>query len=233
MTHDFDLVPDEYRQQVQFYNYIRIFCFGYLILLCVLLAGWTLLSFLQNTQNQAIDTLQNAKQIWITRQKQLTELEHEKYKLEKWLDIFDSLHGRPSAKQVIGMLDRALNENIWFSELKFQRTMKKTRSNESGRPSSPIKFESAQSSDPFGITIDIPITDTNATKERLQVGTHLTIHGEALDHSYLASFLRDLLEQPEVAQGRIEKTNSRRHQGYAVVGYEIALSLHNMVEKKP
>ena len=84
MTHEFDLVPNDYHQRAQFYRYFRTFCFAYLILLGNLLAGWTMLSLLQNSQSQEIDTLQKAKQVWIARQKQLTELVHEKNKLEKW-----------------------------------------------------------------------------------------------------------------------------------------------------
>lgn len=207
---EFNLVPDEYRQQTRIQKWLSIFLATYLCLLGTILVSKLLLNHLQHQQKETFDSLQKTKQIWIEGKKKLNELRSEQQRLEKLNNVLSSLHKGPSARQIILALDRVMNENIWFDHLAFQWQG---------------EVVSIKETVETGYIIIVPMDDANPQEKAWSIKTQLAIQGEVLNHSHLASLISALINQPEIADAQVIKTHVGPSLHKNVVTFEIAVSL--------
>lgn len=211
--HEFNLIPNEYYQRIRIQHWLKIFAFSYAALICVIYSGHTFLSHLETQQNEYIGTLQQSKQVIISQQKELGGLRKEKQQLKKWHSIFNSLHKGPTAQHLLIALDRVLNNNIWLRQLSFIREEETADANN-------IAVNT-------GYLIVVPQELNKGQRQAWRMKTHMTLQGEALDHSTLASLVSDLIDQQEIDDVRITKTASHRYIYQTAVTFEVDLLLNS------
>jgi len=211
--HEFNLIPNEYYQRIQIQRWLKIFALSYAALVCTIFGGAALLDHLETQQNEYIGTLQQSKQVVINQQKELSGLREEKRKLEKWHSIFSSLHKGPTAQHLLIALDRVLNNNIWFRQLSFIREEEIAE----------VNSEAVNT----GYLMIVPMDSGKGQKQAWRMKTHMTLRGEALDHSTLASLVGDLIDQQEIDDARILRTALHQYSNQTVVTFEVDLLLNS------
>ena len=74
-----------------------------------------------------------------------------------------------------------------------------------------------------GYFVVVPLDEPNRPNRAWRMDTHMEIHGQAVDHSTLARFVSQLLDQPRIEQVRVVNTRVRPFATIEVVDFELAV----------
>ena len=113
-------------------------------------------------------------------------------------------------------IDRALDgKNIWFKNWKFTRAGSKTSEKPKGVNT--------------GYFIVIPEADRANQKEieAWQIQTHMEVSGQATDHEALSSFVRRILQQPQIGDVRILNTRQQVNMDKTVVDFKLVIMVNS------
>ena len=205
---EIDLFPEDLRRQLLFTRWFKLT--GYTVVLLTLLSvvAFVLLREASTRIDEQIQFYQSQRQITNANRRQLEQLNQQKSDLQQQLDLLGGLRSGASAEQMFLMLDRALpGSDVWLTNWKFRRA---------GTP-----VDAGQQAVNTGYFIVIPADNPNRPAETWQIETHMTIQGQALDHSAMSRFVLNLTQQPEIENVRIVNTRSNQGKQIKLVDFSL------------
>lgn len=137
----------------------------------------------------------------------LTHAQLRKDGLAEGVAALAALRGAGEAEALARLLDRALNERVWFERLRF------SRSQEQLQPApSPLPPEAAQ-------------VQVQVRAQAWRLGSHLEIDGRALDNAAMTSFLAQLAADPALANVRFLNSSMQTAEEGGAVAFGVTASL--------
>jgi Tfp pilus assembly protein PilN len=207
---EIDLFPEDLRKQLLFTRWFRLTGYSVLLLTLVFVVAFVLLREANAQLDAEIQQFQSQREITTANRNQLEQLNQQKSDLQQQLDLLGGLRSGASAEQMFLMIDRALpGPDVWLTNWKFRRA---------GTP-----VDANQQAVSTGYFIVIPADKPNKPAETWQIETHMTIQGQALDHSAMSRFVLNLTQQPEIENVRI--VNTRSNQGKQVKLVDFSLDI--------
>lgn len=216
---EIDLIPSEYRNQRFLIRWAKSFLSIQLVLVIMIIVGVVYIHQLKAKSETTVNTLQARKEISTRQGKELELLNTQKAALQQQLRLLTGLRSGAAAEEMFLTIDRAINDDkLWFLHWKFQRA---------GTVVNPDE----QTID-TGYFIVIPSGEQPAITETWQIETHMTIDGQALDHSALSVFVSRLINQPQINDVRVLRTELINHRDTRVVDFSLAVTVTGGVESK-
>lgn len=209
---EIDLFPDDLRKQLLFMRWFKLSGIAIVLLTLVAMVTFVLLREASARIDEQIKYFQSQREITNANRRQLEQLNQQKSDLKQQLDLLGGLRSGASAEQMFLMIDRALpGPDVWLTNWKFRRA---------GTP-----VDKNQQAVSTGYFIVIPAGNQNSQgrEETWKIETHMTIQGQALDHSAMSRFVLNLTQQPEIENVRI--VNTRSNQGKQVKLVDFSLDI--------
>ena len=180
--------------------------------LLVSVLAWGVLHFLSVRLESEIATLQSQQAITNQQREALTQLDDHRSALQRKLELLTGLRGGAEAVQMFVTIDRAIQEGeVWFLDWEFRRA------------GSAVEHKPETNSN--GYFILMPAENGQAGTEAWKIETHMTLRGQARDHSALSGFVRRLYRQRAIQDVRILDT-SRQPQN-DVVDFRLAVTVNS------
>lgn len=212
---DIDLIPASYRESLRVQGWARYMLITVSFVLVMSITGYFTLDYMNNSLSAEISDLQSEQQISELQRGVLTNLSEEKTRFTNQLSFLTGLRSGTAAPEMFMTVDRALeNKEVWFLDWEFRRA------------GTAVEKDEKTSSN--GYFIIIPATNGENTAETWKIETHMTIKGQAKDHSALSRFVRKLFNQPEIQNVRI--LNTSRRAKARVVNFDLAVTVNSRSE---
>lgn len=190
---EIDLFPDDLRKRLLFMRWFKLSGFSIVLLTIILVAAFVMLREANAQISEEIEYFQSQREITTTNRKKLEQLNQQKSDLKQQLDLLGGLRSGASAEQMFLLIDRALpGPDVWLTNWKFRRAG--------------TQVDKKEETVSTGYFIVIPAGSQNRKKETWKIDTHMTIQGQALDHSAMSRFVLNLTRQPEIENVRIVST---------------------------
>ena len=206
---EIDLIPTDYRRDLQVLGWLRTLGFFFLGLVGVLAVALAGLEYATRLAQAELEQLQSAEAAAIGQRAQLARLESEQADLRKRLDLLNALHHGTSARQMFVAVDRSLDGRVWFMDWKFRRAGELV-----AREPEAVHA---------GYFLVVPDLEQTGVEKAWLMQTHMEIRAQARDHTALADFVSRLVKQPEVAEVRVLQTQVREYTSSQVVDFELAV----------
>lgn len=210
---DVNLMPSDYSRFLATRRLWRRFVVGFVLLLLLIVLGKLWLNGLLAAQKSSLVKLQAGELLQQQQVENLQELQERKKGLEQRLNIIQTLRHGPSAVRMFSVIDRAINERLWFSEWTFMRP----------REENSDRVEVEQT----GYFVIVPADKRGSVDWRNK--TIMEIKGGALRHADLADFVSRLLEQPEVIDAAIRRSATARKGDLEYVEFEVHVLVNEAV----
>lgn len=210
---EIDLIPPRYKRRMQLRRWLVRAGVVYGVVACSMFGVRSALSHQVGEQKRQIENLQFEQQRIELEQRRVQELETQKEGLARRLAVLEGLRGGVAAKGMFAVIDRALGPDVWFRSWAFRRAGEIVNE-EPGTVRT-------------GYFIVLPKESENEPPRAWRFETHMEITAEAHDHSALASFVRQLAEQPEIESARILNTRIRRQVDGDRVEFELAITVRS------
>jgi hypothetical protein len=212
---DIDLIPASYRESLRVQSWARYMLITVSFVLVMSITGYFTLDYMNQTLSAEISDLQSEQQISELQRDVLINLSEEKTRFTNQLSFLTGLRSGTTAQEMFMTVDRALeNKEVWFLDWEFRRA------------GTAVEKDEKTSSN--GYFIIIPATNGEKTAETWKIETHMTIKGQAKDHSALSRFVRKLFNQPEIQNVRI--LNTSRRAKARVVNFDLAVIVNSRSE---
>lgn len=214
MTHEIDLIPASYRERLKIQRGCHIFFVALILIIVLTVFLRFLISNKNKTLQSTISTLQRDKSFNLQKQHHYNELLATERRLRKNLEILDGLRGGPPVRQILKAIDRVLNGKVWFLQWTFKRAGEITEAQ-------PQTLDT-------GYFIIIPKENSqNGRQQAWKLDTHMTIKGQALDHSSFSNFVQKLLNQPEIDDVKVLNTQQRSYLDSHIIDFNIIVIVNN------
>lgn len=205
---ELNLIPGDYDRQRNMRRVVKRFLFIAAALLLLGIAGRTALGLASNYEKSRAEKLKTGEVLMLEQKQQYDELAATKEGLQLRLDMLEHLRGGPPAREMFIVIDRAINESVWFTKLNFSRAEEEGKSGPKGRST--------------GYFIVVPQDElVSSPKEQVQNSGEIKITGRALTYSALAEFVNLLVAQPQIRAVQVQNTHSRQYLETSVVEYEL------------
>ena len=211
-----DLVPADYRRYIQQLQLLHRWGLFTLVIIAVSVSISLGLKYMASEYQKEIVVLEKKKAISSHQRGILQDLEKDRNLLTKKHRILEKLRGGALAEDMFVNIDRALDgKNIWFKNWKFIRAGSKTSEKPKGVNT--------------GYFIVIPEADrvNQKEKEAWQIQTHMEVNGQASDHEALSSFVRRVLQQPQIGDVRILNTQQQVIMDKTVVDFKLVIMVNS------
>ena len=213
---DIDLIPQAYhtrRWQSRWIIYTAISLVG---LVGIIVSGSFAIDAATDNARTKVAALQRQQTITTQQRADLEKLGSEKADLEGQFRLLSGLRSGAAAEKMFITVDRALTgDDVWFLKWQFQRAG--------------VVVDGEDRTVNTGYFIVVPDGVDRADVDDLRVQTHMTIQGQARDHSALSGFVRRLFEQTEIDDVRIRRTSLNRSNQSGVVDFDLAIVLNTDV----
>jgi len=208
---DIDLIPQDYRMRLWLQSRVKRMATVMVAMVIVMAAVFAVFNYLAARVDRDIATLQQRQAITTQQREALTQLSEKKKSLDHQLKLLSGLRSGASAPTMFQTIDRAMTGGeVWFQDWQFQRAGSSVE-----EPAEPASN---------GYFIVMPASsDKNA--EAWKIETHMTIRGQARDHSALSRFVRRLFEQPEIQDIRILNTSLAANREF--VNFNLAVTVNS------
>ena len=211
-----DLIPADYRRYVQQLRLLQRWGFFMLVIVGLSVTTSAGLKYMAGEYQKEIVVLEKKKAISSHQRGILQELEKDRQLLTKKHQVLEKLRGGALAEDMFVNIDRALDgRNVWFKSWKFMRAGSKTSEQPRGVNT--------------GYFIVIPEGDRASKKEQeaWQIETHMEVSGQATDHEALSSFVRRVLQQPQIGDVRILNTQQQVSVDRTVVDFRLVIMVNS------
>ena len=211
-----DLIPADYRRYIQQLQLLHRWGLLTLVIIALSVSLSLGLKYMASEYQKEIVVLEKKKAISSHQRGILQDLEKDRNLLTKKHRILEKLRGGALAEDMFVNIDRALNgKNIWFKNWKFIRAGSKTNEKPKGVNT--------------GYFIVIPEADraNQKEKEAWQIQTHMEVSGQATDHEALSSFVRRVLQQPQIGDVRILNTQQQVNMDKTVVDFKLVIMVNS------
>lgn len=212
---EMDLVPQDYRESLRIRRWVRNALAGYGVLLACVVGAKFGLAHTVEKEKLRVGQLQASKQVTLNQLALIEELRGREADARRRLDILAGLRGGPAAEQMFVTIDRALDQSVWFQSWNFRRAGQVVE----------MDPQTVQT----GYFIIVPKGQKQQEDMAWRLETHMEIKGQAFTHSALASFVKRLLDQPEIEDVRVLNTGLRRYTEAQVVNFDLAV----VVDSRP
>lgn len=210
---DIDLIPLEYRTRRWQTRGLKRFSCVLGGLMGALALGGTAIGIATAQATSRVEALQLKQSMTAQHRADLERLGAEKTELERQFKVLSGLRSGAAAGDMFITVDRALTgDDVWFLDWEFERA-------------GVMVGEEVQTVN-TGYFIIVPDGANRPAPDGLRVQTHMTIHGQARDHSALSGFVRRLFAQPEIDDVRIRRTSLNRNNQGDAVDFELAVILN-------
>jgi len=215
---DINLIPEDYRswlgRKAILKNHIVLFS----VLIVVLAGSGFALGYAAKKAKIQVAQLTSRNAMTQQQRTQLDALNEQQAEYERQWSLLRGLRAGAAAEDIFNIVDRSLDgEKLWFTDWKFRRAGVVVDGQKRG-------VETGY----FVITSPDP---QDAAKVDWQVETHMTIHGQALDHQALSTFVRALFGQPEVKDVNVRKTSLTDYANGRVVDFDMSVVLNSSYEE--
>ena len=212
--HELDLIPASYKERLKIKRWCRQFGLAFVSVLVILFGLKFAIANKTMALTSKIEVLQKEKQTSIEQQQKYNDLVTKETKLTKELEILNGLRGGPSAKQILLAVDRVMQDDVWFTQWSYHRAGEIT----------PVQPATVQT----GYFIVIPEGASGSPNQQTwKLNTHMEINGQALNHSSLSGFIRNLIKQPEIEDVKVINTSLRSDINSQVVEFNLVVIINN------
>lgn len=174
-------------------------------------AMFTVLNYLVAQVDRDVSVLQKRQAITTQQREALTQLNEQKKSLHHQLELLSGLRSGASASAMFVAIDRAITDgDVWFQNWQFQRAGTSVE-----KPAEPASN---------GYFIIMPASSDKKTAA-WKIETHMTIRGQARDHSALSRFVRQLFAQPDIQDVRILNTSLAANREF--VDFNLAVTVNS------
>ena len=210
---DIDLIPQAYRTSRWQLRWIKNSAITLGCLLVALVLGVSALGTASADARARVEVLQNRQAVSAQQRADLERMGTEKIELEQQYRLLLGLRSSAAAEDMFVTIDRALTgDDVWFLEWQFQRAG--------------VMVGEELRTVNTGYFIVVPDGAQQPVPSDLPVQTHMTIRGQARDHSALSGFVRRLFAQPEIDDVRIHRTTLTRSNQVSIVNFDLAIVLN-------
>jgi len=209
-----DLIPEDYKRYLQQLYILQRWALLMFVLITISTSISFALDYKTDEFQKEIVKLEQNKAISSQQRNVLQMLEKDNRKLQVKHNILQKLRGGAVAENMFVTIDRALaDNNVWFKNWSFERAGSKTSEQPKGVHT--------------GYFIVIPESERTNKKqnEAWKIQTHMEVDGGARDHEALSSFVRRLLQQPQIADVRILNTQQRTTADKTVVDFRLVITV--------
>jgi hypothetical protein len=207
---DIDLIPTDYRNRVWFLGKVKLLGISIISMIVITTIIYTSILLTDKKLHSKISELQKQEEATSQRRSEIAQFNEDIQKLEHLLLLVDSLRSGTAAPEMFTTIDRAMTDtDVWFDNWEYQRV------------GSPV--EQIDQSPKDGSLFIQPAGNGTQTDTAWKIETHMTIKGQAKDHSALSRFVRRLSKQPEILQIKILNTTTATHMN--VVDFNIAVTV--------
>ena len=191
---EIDLIPSDYRNRVVIYGWGRGLLVAVIVIIAFSVVTYVALDVANRKLRENVALLQNRQQSIVLDRDALREISEKRDHYQRQWKLLKNLRDSTAAGKMFIIVDRAISDgDVWFLSWEFQRS------------GTFVEFQPESSRE--GYFIVLSDNKGNETGEAWQINTHMTIKGQASDHSALSKFVRRLYEQPEVKEVRILNTS--------------------------
>lgn len=211
-----NLIPEDYKRYVQQLFIFQRWAFVMVIFIVLATSVSFGLSYAADSYKKEIVVLEKKKAISSKQRSLLQTLEKDRNKLEEKYGVLEKLRGGAVAENMFVTVDKALDDkNVWFTNWRFDRAGSRTSELPKGVNT--------------GYFIIIPENEriNKKAQEAWEIQTHMKVSGEAKDHEALSSFVRRLLQQPQIDDIRILNTQQRTQLNTTVVDFKLVITVNS------
>ncbi len=189
---EFNLVPEEFTQRENKRSALKVggTVIGGVVGLC--LAAFVFTETLVAAQEVEVGQLREHQAISMQQRDKLTNLQRQKEKLQTDMLLLSSLRSGTTMPQLVQAIEAAIPDgDVRFESWLFRRAGIRTEDEPEARPPSYFFIKA----------------DGGAFPKAWESMTHMTIQGEAKDHSALSRFVQRLFSQPNIDDVRIQRSS--------------------------
>jgi Tfp pilus assembly protein PilN len=183
---DIDMIPRSYREALR----VRRTLTAYGAALCLLLAVGAFASVLLRwrvaVETPRLERMRTDSALAATLRTQLGGAQQRKDALTADVDALALLRGAGETAALAKMLDATLNDRVWIEQLRFSRSEQALRD----PLPSPLPPGAVRAIQPPGA---VPV---QGAAQAWQLGSHIELSGQALDHRAMTDFLGALAGHP-------------------------------------
>jgi len=210
---EIDLIPESYRRQRSQSLWIKIIAGIVLGLGVTTAAARVWLDSSINQLDADVARLESQQAITSQERDQLAALNADRQSYQEQLYLLKGLRSGAAATSLFGIIDQVLvGDELWFRTWEFRR---------------------AGVTNAEGQTVEtgyfVVVSDDDQEKDAWRVETHMTIAGQANDHSALSEFVQRLLSHPEIDNVRIRRTELSRYATRSLVDFDLAVVINRQV----
>jgi hypothetical protein len=206
---EIDLIPVIYRENIWKSKILKIFSYVLITLFVLTGAVYGALEYVKRETVLEINKLSELKNITAQQRDSLNVLQDEKKGLNYQWTLLNGLRTAVAAEDLFVAIDTALKGvDVWFTSMKFQRTENEIEDQDTVKT---------------GYFIIVSPEDK---KELLAIGTKLFIAGGSPNHSTLSSFVKNLLDQPEILDAKVLETLSVNYMSDKYVKFNLAITIN-------
>ena len=207
---EFNLIDSSYRRRVDKKHWLIGIVVAYVGLLLVLGVGRaSLLDHIEESRGE-IESLQSDTESILSRKRALRELQTKKAQLQRKLAVLDGLVEGPDIEQIFHAVERSLNDDTWFVDWSFRRAGELVD----------------VGTEEINTGYFIIVSENPEQQQAWKIRTHMEINAQSISHSALASFVRNLGNQPEVEHVQIDSTRTQNIGTLEVIHFSLAVVLN-------
>ena len=211
--HELDLIPEDYRQLQQLRVLVKVFVVAYVFILLGIGISKYMLTRQMSAIEQQISLFENDKSNLERQHQALVQLQASRKILENRVQILRKLRDGPPARQMFLVMDRVIDKGTWFHNWSFMRAG---------------EFQEVEAESVNTGYFVIVQEDKKRQQERAwKLNTHMELDGKSLDHTYLASFVKRLITQPEIEDVKVLKTSTQNFNKVDIVDFSLAVTVNN------
>ena len=211
--HDLDLIPADYRRQVQRKQELARFSAVFIALNVLILIAAAVLSHYAGEQQARISRLQSQNAITQQQSAQLQQLDIELAEQEGRWALLRGLRAGAAIDEIFMLIDRAVGSgDLWFLDWTFKRAG--------------VVVDGQPRGVETGYFIILSEDQELPSDAAMSVETHMTIQGQATDHQALSSFVRKLFEQRHVKDVNVRRTTQTEYAADKVVDFSLTVLLN-------
>ena len=207
---DVDLIPTDYRNRIWFQGKAKLLGTSIVSMIAITAFIYTAMQLMNGKLLSKISELQKQEEITSQQLEVITRFNENIQNMEYQLVLLNNLHSGTGAPEMFTTIDRAMADtDVWFDTWEYQRV------------SSPV--EQKEKSSKNGNLFILSAGNGTTTDTAWEIETHMTIRGQAKDHSALSRFVRRLSNQPVIHNIRILNTTTATNM--SVVDFNIAVTV--------
>jgi predicted transcriptional regulator len=188
---EFNLIPNEYHESRKKLNVVRLLSSATIALSCLFAVLLVSAASIVDNQEVEADELRERKALSMQQQERLKELTARKDQLQGQVLLLESLRSGASVTELLHTVESAVAQtDVWFIRWQFRRAGIQVEDDPEVR--APSYFVIAKKPSEF--------------PRRWSNMTHMTIQGEAKDHSALSEFVQRLFQHPTVDDVRVQRS---------------------------